>query len=93
MGESFSTYDVGRHACHQSWVTNDGQLLLLDGHFDGRRMVLTASETLTNGTRRLVRGIWYADSSGVRETADRSADGGKTWTPWFDIMFRPHQRP
>jgi hypothetical protein len=77
-GESFSTYDGGRHVWHQSWVTNDGQLLLLDGHCDGRRMVLTATETLTNGTRRLVRGIWYPDSSGVRETADRSTDGGKT---------------
>ena len=90
-GESFSTYDAGRHVWHQSWVTNDGQLLLLDGHFDGRRMVLTATETLTDGTRRLVRGIWYPDSGGVRETADRSTDGGKTWTPWFDIVFRPHR--
>jgi hypothetical protein len=26
-----------------------------------------------------------------RETADRSTDGGKTWTPWFDIVFRPHR--
>jgi hypothetical protein len=92
-GESFSTYDAGRRLWHQSWVTNDGQLLLLDGRFDGKRMVLTATETLAGGTQRLVRGIWYPDSSGVRETADRSADGGKTWTPWFDIIFRPHHRP
>jgi hypothetical protein len=91
-GESFSTYDAGRHLWHQSWVTNDGQLLLLDGQFDGKRMVLTATETLANGTRRLVRGIWYPDSGGVRETADRSTDGGKTWTPWFDIIFRPHRQ-
>jgi hypothetical protein len=60
-GESFSTYDAGRHLWHQSWVTNDGQILLLDGHFDGKRMVLTATETLANGTQRLVRGIWYPD--------------------------------
>ena len=92
-GESFSTYDAGRHLWHQSWVTDDGQLLLLDGQFDGKRMVLTATETLANGTRRLVRGIWYPDSGGVRETADRSTDGGKTWTPWFDIIFRPHRHP
>jgi hypothetical protein len=27
----------------------------------------------------------------VRETADTSADGGKTWTPWFDLEFRPRR--
>jgi hypothetical protein len=92
-GESFSTYDVGRRRWHQSWVTNDGQILQLDGHLDGNRMVLTATETLATGTQRLVRGIWYPDSSGVRETGERSSDGGKTWTPWFDIIFRPHGQP
>ena len=20
-----------------------------------------------------------------------STDGGKTWKPWFDLMFRPHK--
>jgi hypothetical protein len=24
---------------------------------------------------------------------DRAADGGKTWTPVFDIVFRPHRQP
>jgi hypothetical protein len=27
----------------------------------------------------------------VRETATRSKDGGKTWEPLFDIVFRPHK--
>jgi hypothetical protein len=91
-GESFSTYEAGGHRWHQSWVTNDGQLLLLDGHLEGNRMILTGTENLANGTQRLVRGIWYPFSGAVRETADRSTDGGKTWMPWFDIMFRPHRQ-
>src|SRR5205085_1515790 len=39
-GESFSTYDASRKRWHQSWVTNRGQLLLLDGGLEGDRMVL-----------------------------------------------------
>ena len=41
----------------------------------------------------LVRGIWKAEQGNVRETADISADGGKTWKPWFDIIFRPASDP
>lgn len=31
VGESFSLYDASRARWHQSWFTNRGQLLLLDG--------------------------------------------------------------
>jgi hypothetical protein len=27
----------------------------------------------------------------VREVAETSSDGGKTWQPYFDIHFRPHK--
>lgn len=35
------------------------------------------------------RGVWKPEKGGVRESAVTSADGGKTWEPWFDLMFRP----
>ena len=35
QGESFSVYDASRHRWHQSWVTNRGSMLLLDGQLDG----------------------------------------------------------
>jgi hypothetical protein len=90
-GESFSTYDAGRRLWHQSWVTNHGQVLLLDGHLERDRMILTATETAPDGTSWLVRGVWIPGPDGVREIADRSYDHGKTWKPWFDITFRPHK--
>jgi hypothetical protein len=31
---------------------------------------------------------WAPEAGGVRETAERSSDGGKTWRPWFDLSFR-----
>jgi len=29
---------------------------------------------------------------GVRETAERSLDGGKRWKIEFDILFKPHRQ-
>ena len=88
-GQSFSIYDVSRKMWHQSWVTNRGQLLLLDGKPEGSALVLHASERTAEGKDKLTRGIWKPVEGGVRETAVTSVDGGKTWTPWFDLMFRP----
>ena len=91
QGESFSTYDASRHVWHQSWVTNHGTLLLLEGRLDGGRMVLTAPVHDGKGASSLLRGIWIPGRGSVRETAQRSVDGGKTWEPVFDIVFRPHK--
>jgi hypothetical protein len=91
VGESFSTYDVARKLWHQSWVTNLGKLLLLEGHFENGRMTLTAPDWDAKGKPSLLKGVWSRESDGaVRETAVRSTDGGKTWQPEFDIIFRPH---
>jgi len=90
-GESFSTYDAARKIWHQSWVTNRGQLLLLDGKLQGTRMVLTATEDQAGGATSLLRGIWWREGNTVRERAERSTDGGKNWSVAFDIEFRPHR--
>jgi hypothetical protein len=91
VGESFSIYDASRGRWHQSWVTNRGALLLLDGSLDNGRMVLTGAEKAADGTSSLLRAIWWVEGDAVREKAERSADGGKTWAPVFDIVFRPHR--
>jgi hypothetical protein len=88
-GESFSLYDAKRKVWHQSWVTNRGELLTIEGKFEDGAMTLTGVEHAANGKDKLVRGIWKPMKGGVRETAHKSEDGGKTWQPWFDIVFRP----
>ncbi len=90
VGESFSLYDAAHRQWHQSWVTNRGTLLLLDGGLEGDRMVLTGTERAKDGSSSLLRGIWRRDGAGVRETAERSTDGGETWKPVFDLLFRKH---
>jgi len=90
VGESYNIWDASRGVWHQSWVTNGGRLLLLDGRFVAGRMVLTAHERKLDGTSSLLRGTWWVEGRNVREKAERSLDDGKTWSPAFDMVFRPH---
>ena len=88
-GESFTIYDATRHIWHQSWVTNEGELLVAEGTRQGKSIVLTGTSRDAQGTQ-LLRVSWTPQGDGVRETALQSRDGGKGWTPLFDILFRPH---
>ncbi len=90
-GQSFSIYDASRKVWHQSWVTNRGKLLMIEGGWKGDEMILIGADRAPDGGERRVRGIWKPASGGVRETAVTSTDGGKTWQPWFDMMFLPHK--
>lgn len=91
-GDSYSLYDAARKVWHQSWVTNRGDLLLLDGGMQGDRMVFKGLERKAGKLDALVRVAWYRQGGGVRETAERSLDGGKTWKTEFDILFKPHRK-
>jgi ketosteroid isomerase-like protein len=88
-GQSFSIYDASRKTLHQSWVTNRGQLLVIEGKIEGGEMILSGADRAADGKERRIRGTWKPVNGGVRETAITSTDGGKTWDPWFDLMFRP----
>jgi hypothetical protein len=56
--------------------------------FMAGKMVLIGADRTEDGTQRQVRGIWKPEGDGFRETAVTSSDGGKTWKPWFDLVFR-----
>ncbi len=90
QGQSFSIYDQSRNVWHQSWVTNRGEVLVIEGKFQNGEMVLSGVDHAKGG-HALVRGSWKSVNDGVRETAVTSNDGGKTWKPWFDLVFRPHK--
>ena len=89
-GQSFSIYDASRGIWHQSWVTNRGKLLVIEGKIEAGEMVLSGVEHTAEG-QTIIRGRWKPVDGGVRETAVTSADGGKTWKRWFDLLFRPHK--
>jgi ketosteroid isomerase-like protein len=89
-GRSFTLYDPTRKIWHQSWATNRGQLLIIEGRLEAGEMVLAGADRTTEGKEKRVRGTWKPTNSGVRETALVSTDAGSTWQPWFDLIFRPH---
>jgi hypothetical protein len=64
---------------------------MIEGKLEGSEIVLSGADRTHDGKERLVRGTWKPVNSGVREFAVTSTDGGKTWTDWFDLMFRPHK--
>jgi len=84
-GQSFTIYDAARNVWHQSWVTNRGQMLVIEGKIENGEMVLSGED---HAASALVRGTWTPVNGDVRETAVTSTDGGKTWKPWFDLVFR-----
>lgn len=88
-GQSFTIYDASRKLWHQSWVTNHGQLLVLEGTQQGRKIVLRGVDH--DHGDALVRASWEPQTDGVHEIATTSHDGGKSWQPLFDILFRPHK--
>jgi ketosteroid isomerase-like protein len=91
VGESFTTYDAPRKLWHQTWLTNRGRLLTIEGGFQGDTLTLQGSQLSREGREEKLRGVWKREEGGVRETAQTSADGGATWRPLFDIHFRPHK--
>jgi hypothetical protein len=91
FGQSFTIYDASRDQWHQTWVTNHGTLLVIEGGLeDGGKMVLQGTDRTNNNVTRQVRGTWISVPEGVQESAVISTDGGKTWIQWFDLIFRRH---
>ena len=90
LGESINFYDAGRKLWHQTWATNRGQVLLLDGKLESGSMAFRATEQTAQGPV-LWRAVWIPQGEEVRETAETSTDGGKSWKQKFDIVFRRHR--
>jgi hypothetical protein len=88
IGDSILSYDPVRKHWQQTWVTNRGALMVITGNWKDGAMVLEGEVHLNTGATVLQRISWKAQDGGVREWAVMSKDGGKTWTPAFDVLFR-----
>jgi hypothetical protein len=86
-GESLTMYDAKTNLWRQAWVSNRGQIVIIEGGLHDGSIVLSGPE-YGGAAGRWVRGSWTAAGGTVRETAERSDDAGRTWRPWFDIVFR-----
>ena len=91
IGDSILSYDPVRKQWQQTWVTNRGSLMVLWGTWTNVALVLEGDAHLRDGTTVRQRITWKRHAEGVREFAVMSKDGGKTWTPAFDVLFLAHK--
>ena len=87
IGDSILSYDPVRKQWQQTWVTNRGSIMVLWGGFKDGALVLEGEAHLKDGKSAMQRITWKVQDQGVRESAVMSKDGGKTWTPAFDVLF------
>jgi len=90
-GHSFNTYDARRGVWHQTWVDNQGSLLLLEGGLVEAAMVLEGETSGPAGQRVLNRITWSVESgdgSRVRQLWETSTDAGATWSIAFDGQYQ-----
>lgn len=87
-GESLNTYDPARKMWHQTWVDNSGMLLLLDGEFDGKSMVLEGKTLDTAGKETRHRITWTPNTDASVRQRWESTDAKGAWTVAFDGLYK-----
>jgi hypothetical protein len=81
-GESLNIYDEQCQRWHQTWVSANGMLLLLDGGLRDGAMQMQGGEPLQ-------RIRWTPQAGGaVLQQWDMSEDSGASWTMQFEGLYR-----
>lgn len=88
IGDSILSYDAVKKAWQQTWVTNRGDFMYLTGVFKDGAVTLEGESHRRDGKTVRMRITWKAEGGNVRESAVASTDGGKKWTPAFDVTFK-----
>lgn len=89
VGTSLNGYDAARKLWHQTWVDNQGLVLLLDGRFEQGHMRLEGKSPTPDGGTQLDRITWTPNANGtVRQHWEQSTDGGRSWTTAFDGLYK-----
>lgn len=84
-GSSLSFYDAPRKVWHQTWIDNHGEVLYLEGGWEGRAMVLRT----VAGSPIVLRVTWTPlDDGRLHHHGEATTDGGKTWKTDFDLHYR-----
>ncbi|MFA3791952.1 hypothetical protein AB6T38_12610 [Aliiglaciecola sp. SL4] len=90
-GQSINMYDSQSQKWHQTWVDNNGLLLLLNGKFDGQSMVLEGQGLSAKGVKVMHRITWTPTTNkaqqSVRQHWQSSQDNGEIWTTLFDGKY------
>ena len=86
-GESLNDYDASRKVWHQTWVDDSGLLLTLEGHWDGKSMILEGTAPGTDGKPAKQRITWTPNEDGSLRQLWETADAKGKWTVAFDGKY------
>jgi hypothetical protein len=90
-GGSLSMYDPDRRQWRQTWIDSTGVRVDLDGGLEGPVMTLTGKwKNFAGAGKDATVRMHYqlqADRE-LRQWAESSVDGGKSWTTSFDFLYR-----
>lgn len=90
-GGSLNFYDQRKKAWRQTWIDSTGTRVDFEGNLTNDVMTLTGNWANFSGPGRdaIVQMHYQKQPDGqVRQWAEASTDGGKTWTPAFDLTYR-----
>jgi hypothetical protein len=90
-GGSLSLYDTRMRQWRQTWIDSTGTRVDFDGAFSDGVMTITGqwANFVGPGADALVRMHYQKQPNGeVRQWAESSFDGGKSWKPAFDLLYR-----
>ena len=87
-GQSFNFYDRDDGAWHQVWVSSNGNVLNLTGHYSHGTLTYAGENRKPDGTVLHHRLSFHANPDGtVRQLWETSSDGGSTWATSFDGLY------
>ena len=86
-GESLNAWDAARKAWHQTWVDSDGLLLMLDGRWDGKNMILEGLAPSPSGAMAKQRITWTPHGDGSVRQLWEAADDKGAWSVVFDGRY------
>jgi len=88
-GKSINFYDGEKEAWRQVWVDDGGSVTDYLGHLRDGAMRFEAQVQGKDGKRAPRKMSFTPQPDGsVRQTIEKSDDGGKTWSPVFDGIYR-----
>ena len=87
-GKGLHMFNATTGKWEQHWVTATGAVVNFTGEYKDGKMHYTTETTAANGAKQTrVTHIYPIDKDHIRQHSEMSTDGGKTWTPVFDLHY------
>ncbi len=87
-GKSWNFYDIGLGKWRQIWIDVTGRKAEFIGEYRDDAMRLEGGAVLADGRKVKSRMTFFNLGPGkVRQLAERSTDGGRTWTTTVDYLY------